>query len=240
MVAKEALVKDKLDSLFTNVSLDRNYHFQLGEIQRLDLFSDPSRCTGNDMLEADYREVRFAQSDICVWEQNRKVDANGNVYVHGSGAESLVFKGRMIRMDFRKPFEGRVQVLSTNFKNAKRSRRITSAIAGNAEERAAWSQVETELESFNQSFDVFSPRERDAFETLTPQMIEGIDLLWQRLRVPLAFCFEGHSMYVFIDSDGRDAFEVSARRTALETQTRLEEDAQIIVDFMETMYFRKQ
>ena len=102
----------------------------------------------------------------------------------------------------------------------------------------SWQQVETELAAFEERFVVFAHDPLDAMRIMTPQMIEGIYFLDQKLDVPLAFRFKNGEMSVFMALT-RDAFDVSGEKTLLEEQKLLEGNIRLIKGFLDTMYFRR-
>ena len=97
--------------------------------------------------------------------------------------------------------------------------------------------METELAAFEERFGVFAHDPLDAMRIMTPQMIEGIYFLDQKLDVPLAFRFKNGEMFVFMALT-RDAFDVSGEKTLLEERELLEGDISLIMGFLDTMYFR--
>ena len=101
----------------------------------------------------------------------------------------------------------------------------------------SWQRVETELAAFEERFGVFAHDPLDAMRIMTPQMIEGIYFLDQKLDVPLAFRFKNGEMFVFMALT-RDAFDVSGEKTLLEERELLEGDISLIMGFLDTMYFR--
>ena len=81
--------------------------------------------------------------------------------------------------------------------------------------------METELAAFEERFGVCAHDPLDAMCIMTPQMIEGIYFLDQKLDVPLAFSFKNGEMFVFMALT-RDAFDVSGEKTLLEERELLE------------------
>lgn len=83
--------------------------------------------------------------------------------------------------------------------------------------------METELAALQERFEIFAHDPLDAMRIMTPQMLEGMYYLDQKLDVPLAFHFENGEMLVFMALT-RDAFDVSGQKTLLEERKLLEKD----------------
>lgn len=221
---KETFVASELAKVFANLDYQPAGTFDADTLQSLGFFKSFEALAGSDLITADYRGIRFTQSDVALRERLTGKDAEGDEVEHWA----TLFAGRAMRFDFATPFRGDVQVVKRNFEQARVTR-----------ERGAWQTVETELAEFGEDYRVFARDPLDAMAVLTPQMIEGIYYLEQALRLPMAFYFTGHSMFAFIALT-RDAFDTSGKKTLLEERELLRKDIVLVTDFLETMYFRKQ
>lgn len=54
---------------------------------------------------------------------------------------------------------------------------------------------------FNNFFNVFATKEHDAFYLLTPQIIEQLKLLINKINFPFQFSFVNNKLYILIDSN---------------------------------------
>jgi hypothetical protein len=224
---KSNFVAAELSKIFGDLRYKPDECFSRDEILGLGFFSHTDGIGGSDFIEADYKGLRFSQSDLVVEEiwTETVTDSDGNTGEVTRSRE--VFGGRVMKFDFADSFRGDVQVLSGDFDGA----RVLDSGAG-------WQKVETELAEFGERFKIFARDPLDAMAALTPQMIEGIYYLERAVNKPLSFYFRGNSMYAFL-SLGHDAFEVG-KKTLLEAREQLTGDIKLTTDFLETMYFRRQ
>jgi hypothetical protein len=225
---KENFVKSGLSEVFDNLRYEPQGRFDNASLHSLDFFNTVDRVSGNDLIDAAYKGLHFAQCDLGVHERYTVTvsDKNGNTREEVRWLD--VFKGRAMRFDFADKFRGKVQVVAKDFDGAK----VKSS-------RVGWQTVETELAEFGKHFDVFATDPLDAMAVLTPQMIEGIFFMKQALDVPAAFYFIENTMVVFMET-GREAFDVTGKHTLLEEKALLRRDIGLITGFMDVMYFKAQ
>lgn len=223
---KDNFVIAELEKTFDDVDFRMNESFAQDEIDNLDLFTSCGRVQGNDRLTASYKGLPFVQSDIGVDDHRvvEKTDDKGNRVVEH--IYTPVFRGRVMRFVLRDAIPGPVQIIRRDFTSAKR-------VAGQND----WHRIETELAAFAGVFEIFSRDPLDAMRVMTPQMIEAMYLLNQKINVPLAFHFEGDHMYVLMALT-RDAFDVSGNKNIREERELLEQDMALITDFLDNMYFK--
>lgn len=224
---KSDFVATTLSGVFDNLKYDPDGKVCGSDLRALDFFEHFDRFSGNDLIEAEYKGVRFEQSDVRVLERYTVKRGGGK----GSSRETVrwrtIFFGRAMRFDFADPFRGPVQVVQKDFRGAK-----VRASEG-------WHRIETELAEFAIDFDIFSRDPVDAMAVLTPMMVEGIFYLYHKLACPMAFYFTGNAMFVFFPLK-RDSFDVSASRTLLEERKHLKQDVATVTGFLDTMYFKRQ
>lgn len=223
---KDNFVIAELEKTFDDVDFRINESFSLDEISHLDLFTSCGRVLGNDRLTATYKGLPFVQSDIKVDDHrvSESTDEDGDRVVEH--IYTPVFRGRVMRFVLRDAIPGPVQIIRRDFSSAKR-------VAGQND----WHRIETELAAFAGVFEIFSRDPLDAMRVMTPQMIEAMYLLNQKINVPLAFHFEGDHMYVLMALT-RDAFDVSGNKNIREERELLEQDMALITDFLDNMYFK--
>lgn len=221
---KDRFVKAELAKAFGNLEYDPNGVFDAEALKELKFFVPFASMRGSDLITAEYKGIRFTQSDISLMDVTITHDKDGKTQENFT----TFFNGRAMRFDFAQAFKGEVQVVRRNFGQA----RVT-------EKRGDWQELETELAEFRDDYRVFSPDPVAALTILTPQMIEGVYYLDKALRVPLALHFSGNSMFVFM-ALARDAFEASEKKTLLENRRLLEKDIALITGFLDTMYFKER
>lgn len=216
----------EFSKVFNNLDYRPQECLSIQEVQSF--FTHADEVGGNDLIRAEYKGVRFEQSDLSianVWTET-VTDEDGNE--REVRRSHTVFAGRAMRFDFTSGIPGQVRVCSHDFRGA--------AARASAD---GWQEVETELEDFRSHFQVLALDPLDAMAVLTPQMIEGIYGLQSAMGAPLAILFKGNAMYVFMEME-HDAFEANKKRTLLESRELLKRDVRLVTDFLDTMYFRRQ
>ena len=222
---KEQLVASELSKVFHNITYEPSRTFDVREIASLGFFAPPDAWQGNDYIEAEYRGVRFRQSDLTLQKVILREEEIGGTTNERETRENI-FRGIGMAFDFSDEFKGEVQVVGRDF-------------AGRRVARDGWQRVETELAVFNDTYQVYAPDPVAAMTTLAPRMIEGITLLRDAVDAPLALCFKGKTMFAFFAVD-RETFDVSENKTLLEERRLLEKDIAFVTSFLDTMYFKRQ
>lgn len=222
---KEKVVRAELEKVFDNLSFQPDGGFWEGG-QRFSDLLPPGRIYCNDLITARYHGRDFSQCDIRIQDGSSGVTSTGDSREGRREVPADVFQGRVMRFAIEPSVSGPVLVVRRDFSAA----RVLS-------DPGRWQRVETELAAFEERFEVFAHDPLDAMRIMTPQMIEGIYFLDQKLYVPLAFHFENGEMFVFM-ALARDAFDVSGEKTLLEERKLLEGDISLIIRFLDTMYFR--
>ena len=219
--------------VFDDLEYDPLGHVSSWDVWLLNLFEPPpheitsgGRVTGNDLIRASYKGLRFEQSDIQLhhtWIEMTQDRRGREVEVERS---RLIFSGRAMSFNFAEPFRADVRVADRNFQ-------------GLGPTLSLWREVRTELARFDDRFEVMTSDPLDALTILTPQMVEAIYRLRQAVGVPLVLLFRDSSMYAFLALK-RDPFEASLWRTLSESRAQLRRDIKMTTDFLDTMYFRRQ
>lgn len=222
---KEKVVRAGLEKVFENLSFQPDGG--PGEdILRSSELLPSGRIDCHDLIAARYRGLDFSQCDIRIQDGSGGVSTTEDSREGSREVPADVFQGRVMRFAADPPVSGSVLVVRRDFSAA----RLLS-------NPGSWQRVETELAAFEERFGVFAHDPLDAMRIMTPQMIEGIYFLDQKLDVPLAFRFKNGEMFVFMALT-RDAFDVSGEKTLLEERELLEGDISLIMGFLDTMYFR--
>ncbi len=221
---KEKLVRTELEKVFDNLSYKPE-----GDIRNTALLSSAilapfSTIHCNDLIAASFHGTGFMQCDICIQDREEAVTTGEDGIQQSREIVTDVFKGRLMRFEADKSARGPVQVMRYDF-------------SADSLLRKQWQRVETELAAFEDRFRVYAEDPLDAMRIMTPQMIEAIYYLDQKLDVPLLFHFENGEMLVFI-AQARDAFEVSGGKTLLQEKELLAKDIALVTGFLDTMYFR--
>ena len=215
---KQTLVATELGKVFDKLEYNADGLFDPDILRQLDFFTPYDHVSGNDLIRAEYAGNPFSQGDIRLATEV-KVLSKGKMQTR----LETFFLGRVMRFDFEAPFHGPVQVVGRSFERA----RVKYAPEG-------WQTVETELDAFNERYEVFTKDPQEAMTVLRPQIIEAIFALDRATGKPQAFYFTGYSMFVF-QALSRDAFDVS-HKTLLEEKALLRKDIAFITDFLDTLY----
>ncbi|MEA4881301.1 MAG: DUF3137 domain-containing protein [Synergistaceae bacterium] len=223
---KKTLVASELSKVFDKVAYEPHRCLEAREVANLGFFVKPDSWGGNDYMEAEYRGVRFRQSDLVLQKITKVQETDDEGETKEREIREDIFRGRGMAFNFADEFKGEVQVVGRDFTNDRIS-------------HVGWQTVETELAAFNDRYRVFAPSPVAAMTVLTPRMIEGIFNLQNGVNAPLALCFKGGMMFAFISLD-RESFDVSGSKTLLEERWLLNRDIALVTNFLDTMYFKKQ
>ena len=227
---KEKLVRTELEKVFDNLSYKPEADIRNTPLLSQGILAPFSTVRCNDLIAASYHGIDFMQCDIRIQDREEAVTTgeDGNETGTGERREILtdVFSGRLMRFAQDSSARGPVQVIRYDF-------------SADSLLHKQWQRVETELAAFEDRFRVYAEDPLDAMRIMTPQMIEAIYYLDQKLDVPLLFHFENGEMLVFI-AQARDAFEVSGEKTLLEEKAQLKKDIALVTGFLDTMYFKER
>lgn len=234
---KDNLVLRELNRYFDDLRYEPGRGFDTNAFQELNIFYDGlNETTGNDWVEASYKGTHFCMADAFVnhtKERSYSFDEDGNRY------ESTIWKrcfgGRVLRFAFEQDFGEGVQVLSEDFMDAKFSRQNT--LLGIPD---GWEAVDVELYEFNRQFNVFAPSAQHALQILKPQLLEAMHLVREKIALPILFCYKGNELFLFIDSEGEDMFDISysAKRSTAKEKELLHKQVDMITGFLDTMYLK--
>ena len=225
---KEKLVRTELEKVFDNLSYKPEADIRNTPLLSQGILAPFSTVRCNDLICASYHGIDFMQCDIRIQDTEEAVTTgkDGNEPGTGERREVLtdVFCGRLMRFAQDSAARGPVQVMRYDF-------------SADSLLQKQWQRVETELAAFEERFRVYAEDPLGAMRIMTPQIIEAIYYLDQKLDVPLLFHFENGEMLVFI-AQPRDAFEVSGGKTLLEEKELLKKDIALVTGFLDTMYFK--
>ncbi len=221
---KEKLVRTELAKVFDNLSYKPEVDLRDTALLSQGLLASFSTIQCNDLIAASYHGTDFMQCDIRIQDREEAVTTGEDGMQQSREIVTDVFQGRLMRFEADASARGPVQVMRYDF-------------SADSLLQKQWQRVETELAAFEERFRVYAEDPLDAMRIMTPQMIEAIYYLDQKLDVPLLFHFENGEMLVFI-AQARDAFEVSGGKTLLEEKELLAKDIALVTGFLDTMYFK--
>ena len=98
--------------------------------------------------------------------------------------------------------------------------------------------IHTELDSFNKMFFVSAETPTAAFRILTPQVMAGITLAAEKLRLPMSLSFVNDKIYIALATGYSFEADVSGNTTLSELRERVRFETQTMFDLMETLYLK--
>ncbi len=223
---KEKLVRTELEKIFDNLFYKPEADIRNTPLLSQGILAPFSTISCNDLIAASYHGIDFIQCDIRIQDMEEIVTTGEDGMQQSREILTDVFRGRLMRFAQDSSARGPVQVIRYDF-------------SADSLLQKQWQRVETELAAFEDRFRVYAEDPLAAMRIMTPQMIEAIYYLDQKLNVPLLFHFENGEMLVFI-AQARDAFEVSGGKTLLEEKEQLKKDIALVTGFLDTMYFKER
>ena len=157
--------------------------FDETEIYRSLVLHRQDRYNSEDLLQGECENVGFKTADVVL----KDVRSNGK-----STTVVTVFQGRVIRLDFEKPFETDLCLIQ---------QRYVSSWAFPGYER-----VKTESIDFNQAFSIFSKNDLGAFKILKPDFMERLMELDQKFNDQISISFLSNKLYIALKTN-RDTFD---------------------------------
>ena len=211
---KKIFVKSTFDKLFDEVHYDVENSINIDKvfdnIRNIGMLRIGNRIHNNDYICGKYKGVNFEYSDFVT--SIKKDDDN-----------TVLFAGQWLIFDFNKKFKFDFQVCEKDFKN--------SIIDENI-----FKKVELEDIEFNNLFNVYSQNELDTFYVLTPNIIEKLKDLNNKLKGSLLLCFVGNKLHVGLHSVD-DFFErdVASEIDVNKESERVMNDLKVILSFIDVL-----
>lgn len=213
---KSSCVLNSLKSIFSDVKYNPNKGFSKEFIKNVGMLDTGDSFKSEDYISGKYKNIGFEQSDIHIQEVHEEKDSDGNV----ERVWETTFLGRVMIFDFNKKFKANLQVASRGFD--------AGAFA------SAGSIVKLEDVVFNKDFIVYAQDEHEAFYILTPQFMEKIKNITDKLGCGIMFCFSDSKLHIAVDNN-YDSFECNILKPLDENkvQESILEDIRLITDFVD-------
>lgn len=131
--------------------------------------------------------------------------------------------------DFNKEFKANFQVVEKNFS--------VSKIGDSVFKNSKFEKVEMEEIKFNEEFTIYAENAHDVFYILTPQIMEKLHELNEKIDGELYFGFINNKLYIGIDT-GSDSFEapdVYDKVTDEEVYKKIKKEISLITMFVDTL-----
>lgn len=118
------------------------------------------RYKSSNYMSGSYRHIKFKQADIDYEDVEFKITESRDT----ESKEYHIFKGRLLIIESEKRIEGNIIIKNKYFKNSDESHL----------KKENYIKVETEDQTFNKMYDVYSLNEHEAFYILTPAIMSRL------------------------------------------------------------------
>ena len=192
----EHVVQEVLREYIDLESYEPNGCISLDIIKDMSILPSHNKRSGSDLIRGTYKNNPLSLCDLLL----QQVTSNGK-----TTTVITVFKGQFLSYGLRKKLDGYVELQKRSVGKAggffKRLRNFGTSVSHGRN----FESVETENTEFNQAFDIRAENPLTAFLVLTPQFMER--LLEVKQRVTTNFCFAEDTLYMAIKSN-EDRFEL--------------------------------
>ena len=218
---KNEIVLSSFNKVCTNVNFDLDKGISCSVIAGTGMMYMGDRYSSNDYITGQYKNINFEMSDVHIEEEY--TDSDGDTHY------VTIFRGQWYIFDFNKSFKANIQVCEKTFRNAKRKRLFVK-------EEEKFKKVELEDINFNKLFKTYAQNELDAFYVLTPNTMERIKKVNNRVKGHLLLCFIDNRLHIGLYNN-KDLFEVSVfKKVDLEKATKKTMDEiSIITNFVDIL-----
>lgn len=214
---KDIVLKEELESVFSDVKVDFTNGFSLDEVKSYRLVDTYSTFESDDYIEGRYQNCFFRRSDIHIQE----IVQSGK-----SRTRVTRFKGQWLIMDFDKQFSKYTVIKEKQMLANGKPGGFFNSIDGA-------SKIEFEDEKFNKQFVVYTTDGHEAFYLLTPHFMEKIIQLEYKHQGRVYVGFINSQLHVAIDSR-ENLFELSIFNTFDEAYLRqIKSEIEIILDLIQ-------
>lgn len=218
---KDTFVKSSLEKVYTDLEykpeegISRDVIASTGMMYMGDIYHS------DDYIKGRYKNILVEQADVHIEEESTDSDGDTTYYT--------LFKGKWMIFEFNKTFKANIQVREKGFNNAK----IISLFAKKEEK---YKKVEMEDQAFNKEFKVFAQDEHDAFYILTPQLMDKIRALNEKVNGKLLLCFVDNKLHVGLHNN-KDDFEPRIMKSINEEDItkQIVEQIKIVTDFVDDL-----
>ena len=190
---KKEIVITAFNKVCTDVQFNLDDGIPYETIASTEMMHMGDRYSSNDYITGKYKNINFEMSDVEIEEEHRDSDGD-STYV-------TIFKGQWYIFDFNKTFKANIQVCEKSFRNSRRKSLFVK-------EEEKYKKVELEDIDFNKVFKVYAQNELDAFYVLTPNTMEKIKGVNNKIGGDLLFCFIDNKLHIGLYNN-RDLFEAS-------------------------------
>ncbi len=185
---KTIVVQELITAELDNATYNHNKGLTVNEIMYPNFFRSPDRYHSEDLLSAEYENIKFDAADIVLEEKHVRTDSKGHTHTE----YVTYFRGRFFIFDFKRDLNLVVKCLETLGLGANNKR---------------LEKVETESIAFNKKFKSFASTAHDAFYILTPTLQEKMMELEKMFSGTIFFAFMNGKFYLAIN-DNSNSFDL--------------------------------
>lgn len=217
---KKIFVFNSLSKYFKDLKYLPNGGIREVDIIAYSTLDTADSFSSNDYVSGLYKDIKFEQSDVLIRERHEETDADGNTRT----VWETIFKGRYMIFDFNKEFKSNVKVVTKRFE------------ANTFPWGKKMSNIKMEDVEFNKMFAIFAENDHEAFYILTPTFMEKMKDIYNKLKVPIMFCFLNNKLHVAIDNRD-DSFEWNVFKPIDENKINEEitKDIELITNFVDDL-----
>ncbi len=220
---KNTFVLKALQNSFDNLVYEPEKGLDESIIRNTQMMYMGDRYSSNDLIYGTYKNINILQADVHIEEEHESTDSDGDT----TTTWVTIFMGRWMIFDFNKVFKANIQVSQKWFGNSKIS---------NWGAETKYKKVMMEDQAFNNEFKVYAQSEHEAFYILTPQLMEKIRTLSDKISGKLLLCFIDNKLHVGIQNN-KDSFEHSIFKkiNVEEVMNEISRDIKLITDFVDEL-----
>lgn len=217
---KKIFVFNSLSKYFKDLKYLPNGGIREVDIIAYSTLDTADSFSSNDYVSGLYKDIKFEQSDVLIRERHEETDADGNTRT----VWETIFKGRYMIFDFNKEFKSNVKVVTKRFE------------ANTFPWGKKMSNIKMEDVEFNKMFAIFAENDHEAFYILTPTFMEKMKDIYNKLKVPIMFCFLNNKLHIAIDNRD-DSFEWNVFKPIDENKINEEitKDIELITNFVDDL-----
>lgn len=222
---KRTFVENTLKEYFTDLVYDANKGLDENILSSTGMIYTGDNYQSNDFASGKYKDVNFMQADVKIDELHVTRDDEG----HTRAYYVTLFFGKWMIFDFNKEFKANFQVFEKNFSASK--------IGDSVFKNSKFEKVEMEGIKFNEEFTIYAENAHDVFYILTPQIMEKLHELNEKIDGKLYFGFINNKLYIGVDT-GSDSFEapdVYDKVTDEEVYKQIKKEISLITMFVDTL-----
>lgn len=218
-IYKKDITLETFKNIFTDIEYKPNSGLSKSVISGTEMMNTGDRYFSNDYISAKYKGINFECADVEIQEEYRDKD--------GDTSYVTIFEGQWFIFDFNKNFKANIQICEKSFRGAKRGGLFSNKV---------YQKVKMEDVDFNKEFKVFAENELDAFYVLTPNTMEKIKQLNNRLSGNLLFCLINSKMHIGLHNR-KDLFEpnIYKKINLEEEKEKILNDIKIITEFVDVL-----